>query len=195
MKYKSKPGIDWHEVRERYQAGESANGIAKTTDVSRQAIMKRAKKENWQGTKIVVIKPGALVANATDFTELLDRPKFNAEKLNEALEAMSIGANHAVAAALSGISIETWRLWRQDCPRFRGAIEAAQAHNARKALLSIDRAAETDWKAAERQLASNPLTKEDYAKEQGSTGIQITFNINRASTEDIDAAHTIEMTE
>lgn len=186
-----KPGIDWVEIRERYKSGETPYQIAKDVDVTRQAIMKRAAKENWDKPKTVTINPGNWLPTVTEFNELQQFPLYTEEKVSEALELIAIGANHSVASAAIGISRETWRRWRDACPKLETAIEEAQAHHARKALMSIARAADGDWKAAERQLASNPLTKDDYAQKDGKTGISVTFNINRASPEEIEQTHKV----
>ena len=39
----SKPDVDWAIVRQRFEAGESANSIGLDVGVTRQAIFKRAK--------------------------------------------------------------------------------------------------------------------------------------------------------
>ena len=43
-----KPRVDWTSVRERFEAGESANSIGLDVGVTRQAIFKRAKKGAWR---------------------------------------------------------------------------------------------------------------------------------------------------
>ena len=47
----TKPGVNWDEIRARYEAGESANGIAKTVNVSKQAILGRVKRHGWLQSK------------------------------------------------------------------------------------------------------------------------------------------------
>src|SRR3546814_1549983 len=42
--------IYWPAIRRRFEAGEAANAIAKDVPVSKQAILKRAKKEGWTET-------------------------------------------------------------------------------------------------------------------------------------------------
>src|SRR5438045_2139638 len=47
-------GIDWLEIRRRYEAGEKSST---TVDVSRQAIEKRATKEGWNRAKAASAPP------------------------------------------------------------------------------------------------------------------------------------------
>ncbi len=193
--YKSKPGIDWRAIRERFEAGEAAHSIEQDVDVdvSRVAILKRAKKEQWGKPVTLTVSPVKWLALATGFVELEGRDTFTPEKAAEALSLFEIGANHSVVRAAIGIGANTWTRWRNDCEGLRTAIEKAQANHAHKALSRIDLAAENDWKAAERQLSTNPLTKDDYAQKDGHGGISITFNINRAKPEEIEAAHMVEI--
>ena len=156
--------------------------------------MKRAKKESWGKPVTLTVSPHNWLAAATEFTELESRDTYSPEQAAKALELVGVGANHAVVCAALGIGLNTWKRWRDDCEGLRVAIGMAQANHAHKALARIDTAAENDWKAAERQLATNPLTKEDYALKDGKGGISITFNINRARPDEIEAAHMIDVT-
>lgn len=192
--YKSKPGIDWRVIRERFESGEAAHSIEQDVDVSRVAILKRAKKESWGKPVTLTVSPHNWLAAATGFTELEGRDTFTPDKAAEALSLFEIGANHAVVRAAIGIGENTWMRWRQDCEGLRTAIEKAQANHAHRNLSRIDLAAENDWKAAERMLATNPLTRDDYALKDTKGGISITFNINRAKPDEIQAAHMIDIT-
>ena len=39
--------VDWPEIQQRIQAGESFNAVSKDYEVSRQAIQKRCQREGW----------------------------------------------------------------------------------------------------------------------------------------------------
>ncbi len=48
MPQNSKPGVNWADIKARYEAGESANRIAVNgAGVSKQAILKRIKHHGW----------------------------------------------------------------------------------------------------------------------------------------------------
>lgn len=181
----AKPGVDWPAIRARYESGEAANSIAKDNPVSKQGIMKRAKREAWGKPETLTLNTPQWLPMTTSFKELLDRPAYTPAKCAKALDAIAQNANHSVASALIGISRETWRIWRETCPALKTAVELAQASQAMEDLRSIGTAAKSDWKAAERRLAANPLTREDYKQDTGGGGLHVTINVHRATEADM----------
>ena len=104
------------------------------------------------------------------------------QRVGRALASYAIGGTHKMAAALGGFSVETWTLWRKDCPDLEEAITELQAAQAGRHLQRIDKAgARGDWKADEALLRANALTKDDWrgeAKGSGGVTIQIAFGAN-----------------
>jgi len=196
---------DWSEVRRLYESGLSAPAIEKQIEraVSRQAILKRARKEGWlQGvgtsqalvaalgssgvpsaSPTELLEPAQLVARlAPQLAEIIDRPLSTPDRLARALNAYAIGGTHKMAAALGGISIDAWNDWRKASPQLDEAITEIQAAQAGRHLQRIDKAgARGDWKADEALLKANALTKDDWRGEQKGSGgvtIQIAFGAN-----------------
>lgn len=81
-------GYDWETVRARWEAGASANSIATLPGMpSRQAIDKRAKKENWVRDLEPAIKRKVAEKVAGVATEVAERnPEKIAEVINEEAE-------------------------------------------------------------------------------------------------------------
>jgi hypothetical protein len=199
---------DWSEVRRLYESGLSAPAIEKQIEraVSRQAILKRARKEGWlQGvgtSQAVVAALGSTEPTVRAVSELLEPKELadsfapvladklkalgkdlaSPQRVGRALASYAIGGTHKMAAALGGFSVETWTLWRKDCPELEDAITELQAAQAGRHLQRIDKAgARGDWKADEALLKANALTKDDWRGEQKGSGgvtIQIAFGAN-----------------
>ena len=47
--------VDWPEIQQRIQAGESFNAVSKDYEVSRQAIQKRCQREGWISDKPLTV--------------------------------------------------------------------------------------------------------------------------------------------
>lgn len=188
---KAKPGIDWPEIRERYKRGDNTRKIAREyvsetgETVTRQSIEQRRDREGWQIPNTAVIDASRWLPVARRFKELKGRPSFKPKLVAQALEAYTRGANHNVAAGIIGVTRECWRIWRNECPGLSEAIETALASNAMHALSTIHEAAGDDWRAAERVLTANSLTREDYSpKPQAGAGGLVQVNIDLGNTPD-----------
>jgi len=176
---KTKAGVDWKEIERRYRAGESMNAIAKDSNVSGQAIAKHRDREGWTIPRAVTLDAEKWLEVTTQFSALEGNHNFNPGIVANALEAYGQGANHRVAAALVGINENTWKKWRDVCPALQEAIYSARASHAMHNLGSIYRAAEDDWRAAERALQTNVLTRDDWAsKHSPDTGGAVNVQIN-----------------
>lgn len=192
----SKPGIDWPAIRARFQAGESAHAIAKTLPVSKQGIYKRAHREGWGQVKPDPAEVHSLV-NARWTGELARCHSFSAERAAKILTALRGGATLTIASAAAGIDPKTLRSWRERSPGFSTEVDTAIGASALQNVGNIQTAANSgDWKAADRMLQVNPIAKDDFANQHGGAfgKVTVVFNINRASQEEIEAAHTIDVT-
>lgn len=198
---------DWALIKRRWEEGLTAPAIEKeiTVDgkpaVSRQAILKRARKENWMqgieaGRSLVNGSSAgssvSLSLTSTEPRELasawspqiavelagMGKTAATAQAVERGLQAYAVGGNHAMAAAMAGVSPDAWLDWRNGCPQLPAAIEAVQAAKAAKHLERIDSAGKRgDWKADEALLKANPLTKADWQGEaKGSQGVAIQIN-------------------
>lgn len=197
---------DWQQVRQLYESGLSAPAIEKQISraVSRQAILKRARKEGWlqgiNGTR-------ALVAGGTDggvpslpdggsvelespetlagkwggpiSSKLVEAGKVGVTRrgVERALAGYAYGATHKAAARLAGVTEATWIHWREDCPDLQQAIEELQSLEGIRDLQKIRAAGDRgDWKANEAKLRANPMMKEAWREEgKGSGGVTINF--------------------
>ena len=100
--------------------------------------------------------------------------------------------NHAAAKA--GITYATLKNWRDKDPEFNTQCFQALSRRADKHLTAMNNAAETDWKAAERLLAINPVTKEDFAKTENAGGGTINVQINIPRPGDTDQRYSESIT-
>lgn len=195
---------DWALIKRRYEEGLSAPAIEKEITVngkpkvSRQAILKRARKEGWLHGSTSVVPMAAVVSSAgtlepTSLGDLIDERAvvlfdlLNADGkkaitrygLNMALRSYATGNGHAVAAGNAAVSADTWQRYRDGLPQLEQTIVEIQARHAMELTGSIDDARKRgDWKAAEALLKTNPLTRPDWQQaEKGNTGvaIQISF--------------------
>ena len=139
----SKPGVDWAIVRQRFEAGESANSIGLDIGVTRQAIFKRAKKGAWR-------EQGALKPIESHQTGA--RGLASPTRMNGVIEAVERGLTLAQAAAIIGVHRNTVRHWREGNEYFADAVEAAEARRIETQLNNMLTAARTDWRASHQLL-------------------------------------------
>ncbi len=152
----------WAEVRERYEAGETAGQIAKTPGFpTKQAINRRAKREGWERKlELVPMGSGGTVAIPTD----LD-PRRRA-----ALEALSDGGNYRDAARAAHVSDETFRLWRKD-PKYLALVLAVESELKLEMLRHVRKGAARDPKHAEWMLMHHPSIRGEFGDRQHTTQI------------------------
>ena len=185
-----KPGVNWERIRQRYEAGESANAIAKTVEVSKQAILKHVKAKGWKQSQLGVnnLKRQAADNRALATMATQGRApiafqhwwgKDTPESRAKILDALDKGATYELAAKAAGLSRMTLHDWRRKDPDFAEACEAAKANHVVEHVGVIDDAGrETrDWKASAHMLAKNPLTKAEWGEAKGG-GPSITVNLS-----------------
>lgn len=110
----------------------------------------------------------------------------NLDKKSVILEHLEQRATFTLAAARAGISVKTLEKWRKDDPAFNEECFKALSRKGDRHYDAMDAAAETDWKAAERLLAINPATREDFAKTESTGGGVINVQINIPRPGDTD---------
>jgi hypothetical protein len=177
MPQPTKPGIDWAEIQTRLKAGESANSLGKQYDVSKQGILKRAKKEGW-------LTPAPITRFlATARQPTAPAAKGSPERKAEILGYLTQGLSYTIAAMRAGIGRQTLSNWRKDDVQFGNACEEAIALWASSRIETIEHAGDRgDWKASAYLLERNEGTKPIFAQDKGQgggTNIQVVLNIPR----------------
>lgn len=215
MPSRSKPGVNWDAIRQRYEAGETPYSIAQSgVGVSKQAIQGRVKRHGWIQTqaakriaehgKMVEQQAASLATNGNaplpvQATWGKDTPQTRAKILAD----LERGATYELAAKAAGISRMTLHDWRTKDADFADQIEAARSAHAIDHIGVIDYAGREvkDWKASAHILAKNPLTKADFGDTAKTGGVVINVQLNVARgtaavpTIDVTDTVTIEATE
>lgn len=206
MPSRSKPGVNWDEIRQRYEAGETPYGIFKSgVGVSKQAIQQRVKRHGWmqipsavriaEHGKMVEQQRASLATNgnapiSVQATWGKDTPETRAKILYD----LERGATYELAAKAAGISRVTLHDWRTKDPEFADQIEAARSGHAITHIGVIDYAGREvkDWKASAHLLSKNPLTKAEFGDtaKAGGPVINVVLQVARGS-----AAPTIDVTD
>lgn len=167
--------IDWPSIRLRHLRGEALYSISKSLDwrPTRQGIAARAKKEGWTKTT------NGQIQVYDDNQQLTDARNIQKDII---LQAVLAGATYKLAAAKAGVSEKTIERWRKKDPDFATLVVKARAQRLVKHEENINDAGDRgDWKASAYMLERDPLTKDQYAKQEESpkTAIQFNIGINR----------------
>lgn len=201
MPAQSKPGVDWHDIKGRLEAGESAYSIAKSTEgterrVSKQAILKRAKKEGWL--------PGPRkwlpATKATETARRIADPQTRADQIlaarglrtpenaAEILSYLETGAPRYIAARSVGMSEDTLAAWLKTDAEFSALVDKAESEYLRANFKATRSAAERgDPRAAQWNIQKHRLTRDEYSDtNKGSGGITVNINIPRANPDEIE---------
>ena len=209
MPANTKP-VPWNDIKRRVEAGEPCNAIAKDLTargmkISKQAILKRRDREGWKvspsaekvGRLATAWQRSELPETATG-NQLATGPSRSATQIanwgrrtpeNAAIILASIEeyGNAGLAAQAAGIAPNTLKRWRDDDPDFGEQIDAANAKFCAKHMTNVTKASDRgDWKAAEKLLKVNPLTKDEWSDGPGSggRGLNINFTFNRGAVPD-----------
>jgi len=195
MPQSNKPGVPWPEIRDRYLGGESATYLATQYEVSRQAIIKRARKEGWARDSRTVRKPVAVSTHVTRPVEVPEsvgrnmspkdryglRTRANART---ALELARQGMPVTAIAACCGMTASAFKHWRNAELDLETALQAAYADYCFELLETINEAADRgDVSAAIWLLERHPLTRDDYGKRKASDdgGLHVIVRVPRAA--------------
>jgi|TARA_Y100000034_G_C6700977_1_gene309131 hypothetical protein len=199
--FQPKPGIDWDDIRQRFEAGESSHSIAKTAGVVASSIRGRARKYGWtkptenkpENEVALVLEKGALKSQWVK--DLAKRTSFDAVKGAKMIHAVQLGASLHMAALMVGVPEATARDWVKASPDFDLAIDGARAAHAYRLVGYMEKAAERDWKAAERQLSVNRITKGLYSRGMtGSQGPAVQINVGVGRPKAAIGAEVIDIT-
>lgn len=165
---------DWSMIKRLYTGGQTAYAISKMEGMpSKQAVMYRAKREQWDIAKAEV---AALLPSVNDSVD-------RAGKAARILERLRNGATHALAARAEGIHPETWRLWRVDDALLQDKAQEAMAQYVATTKGHIDTAAARDWKAAAWLLERHPESRDELKPRESkgdNQGLTVVLNIDRA---------------
>lgn len=166
---------DWQYIRGLYESGQTPYQIAKRPDMpSKEGIRKRAKSEQWQRPDTENRLP--IVAEALSVNSHL----LTDDVLRVVLDMIASGATLEIACAAAGISARTWSLWQQQDNRLRDAVRRARAGKLVSWMSHVDKAAERDWRAGQWLLQTAPETREQYARSQSDSRLEVTINIDRS---------------
>lgn len=186
------PRADWVAIRAEYEAGALVSDLAPRYGVSRQRISYKAKHEGWsKGGPLATVRSAA---SSTDVTvdvaaqtvvlpdqciSDLGGTRFTRERGQTVLNGLVQYGLVGVSAALAGVTQGTLVNWRERSQSFDIACQRALALRAGKHLRALDRAEDRgDVKASELLLRANRVTRDDFAKDESSTGpARITINI------------------
>lgn len=171
----SKPGVDWAIVRQRFEAGESANSIGLDVGITRQAIFKRAKKGVWR-------KQGALKPIESHQTGA--RGLASPTRMNGVIEAVERGLTLAQAAAVIGVHRNTVRHWREGNEDFADAVEAAEARRIETQLNNMLTAAKTDWRASHQLLRAFDKRFSDARGDGHAPAVTVHIGSDRSTVDD-----------
>ena len=206
MPANTKP-VPWNEIQHLFEGGLKPPTIAKRMaeqghKISRQSIDKRANKEGWSANPQAVKvrqaadawRPAVTTNSATrdtlstgpsrSATQIANWGKRTPENAAEILAHVQLTGDEKLAARAVGIHPDTLKNWKDSDPDFSAQVSKAQAMFCGERVQEIRKAGERgDWKASDRLLAVNPLTKEDYGQQgqSGGTGITLNFNFPRAT--------------
>ncbi len=208
---------DWKLIKELYQSGLSAPKIEQHPEVkgtiTRQAILKRARGESWPAgpTEAAPIEPGKRKGKIKSADKLMPQVSIEMRKELRANSAFSdararavfhtysIGGTKAMAAAMAGVSPQTLERWMDASPSFKIACEQSMLIDAQESVEAVNAAMRRgDWKAADRKLGLNQLTKQEWSPagqtgQSGGPSVTVVLNIDReqARLKDV-SAETIE---
>ena len=201
--WQSKPGVDWAGIEVRVKAGETFASISRSlaesgVKISAWAINKHSRKHGWLGQKTITATDWFHLCRNTTTARSLTAPQTASDsqivryglrtlpRMAEILEHIQTGATHKAAALASGISELVLSEWLKSDPEFRALTDTAEGRMVTRNLARIDRAAEQDWRAADKLLSSVPAAREHWTPpfggqgSQGPGGVTVVINVKRA---------------
>ena len=118
------------------------------------------------------------------------------ERMAEILSYVHVGASQIAAAQAAGTNKNTLAAWVGDDPEFAQLLARAEGKMLVRNLQRIDKAAEQDWRAADKLLSSVPSAREHWTPNvggpQGTGGVTVVINVKRAY--DVEPAVVVEGT-
>ena len=188
----NKPGINYSEVRNRFETGESVRSISRDLGISHTALNKRIRREGWKPgnveywTKLAMTERAQELTNPTTARDkrIVTWGQRTPENAGLILAALDRGQTLTTAMGCAGIKKDLWADWIKDDPEFAELVSIA-----RHRFLG---GTETDVGASSRRggikaslaiLTGAKETREDWigAEDHSLRGatINVTFNWGR----------------
>ena len=193
-KYQYKPGIDWQEIEARVRSGEPLLRVSKDYDISRQAIIKRSRKEGWLDsnkkirlakkvvTGVTKEKSVTLKSVAKPFSKYIQKhAKDKPETIDSILGLLRSGNPRKIAVQASGVSMDSFLRWVREDMSFADNVRKAESMAVADRLQNISAAGKRgDWKADTWVLER---THKDIfgEKESKNNNLAVQININPVS--------------
>ena len=204
--WQSKPEVPWDEVRERVQSGETFAALSEDlktrgVEISAWGISKHCKKQGWLksggvSTDWLVLCQDTLTAKTLANPEgaaagqIVRYGKRTLEKMAEILTYRQTGCTKSAAAQAVGISDDMLEDWLKDDLEFSDLWRVASGQFVTRNIARMDRAAEHDWRAADKLLSSIPDAREHWQPNvggysTGTGGVTVVVNVKRAGDVEI----------
>ena len=185
--------VDWAEIEQRIQAGESFNAVSKDYSVSRQAIQKRCQREGWISDKpltvaikrqqrelqVATMQPDATnqaVATVQPSSPVIARD----DKKAGVLELLRDGVPKKHAAQVVGVHETTLHRWISECENFASEVRAAESAAVALRVRRIGQAGERDWRADSWFLERTQ--RDSFGSDNAKGGaVNVQINIERDS--------------
>ena len=192
--------VDWDEIAARLMAGEPTARVAQDYEISRQAIAKRAKREGWLDSQVVMQSARKNAEHLTGLKVAIRRPrvavqpsatvsatnaglvqKFNKdtpEVRNAILGLLKDGVPKLHAAQAVGVHENTLNRWLNDDSGFSAEVRAAESAAVALRVQRIGKAGEKDWRADSWYLERTQ--KATFGSDAGKGGgLAVQINIMR----------------
>ena len=109
--------VDWDEIAARLMAGEPTARVAQDYEISRQAIAKRAKREGWLDSQVVMQSARKNAEHLTGLKVAIRRPRVAVQP-----EKVQPVANVQPSATVSATNAGLVQKFKKDTPEVRNAI-------------------------------------------------------------------------
>ena len=175
--------------------------------ISAWAINKRARKGGWLTSSLPQTTDWLPLCHDTSTARALTAPQDLSEqyiarakvrtpqRMAEILSYVQLGASPSAAAQAAGTNKTTLANWIEDDPEFASLLSQAEGKMLVRNLQRIDKAAEQDWRAADKLLSSVPSAREHWTPNVGGPqvgGVTVVINVKRAY--DVEPAVAVEGT-
>ena len=185
--------VDWAEIEQRIQAGESFNAVSKDYSVSRQAIQKRCQREGWISDKPLTVaikrqqrelQVATMQPDATNQAVATVQPSSSViardDKKAGVLELLRDGVPKKHAAQVVGVHETTLHRWISECENFASEVRAAESAAVALRVRRIGRAGERDWRADSWFLERTQ--RDSFGSDNAKGGaVNVQINIERDS--------------
>ena len=187
------------------RSGEPLLRVSKDYDISRQAIIKRSRKEGWLDsnkkirlakkvvTGVTKEKSVTLKSVAKPFSKYIQKhAKDKPETIDSILGLLRSGNPRKIAVQASGVSMDSFLRWVREDMSFADNVRKAESMAVADRLQNISAAGKRgDWKADTWVLER---THKDIfgEKESKNNNLAVQININRGDKEEIVDIHTTD---